>query len=441
MLRVRATPATCASFEEQPRVRKLLLLTYHFPPSAASGTFRLLGFARHLPRFGWQPVVVAPPAIPWEPVDEGLLRQVPPETPVCPVTYPTARTLKGLRWLFPNAIWLPRALAACARAIREYQPDALLTSSPPHCVHLLGWYLKRRYGLPWVSDFRDPWFINGKPAFGGSLWPWFEARWEARVMRSADVVVANAPRATESLRAAFPAQRHKMVTLTNGFDPENFPAVDVSETPGAERHIVHAGEVYAGRDPRPFLDALEALGREQAPGVLSWRVSFLGRNNESGLDLPAEVQRRGLGPVVALGSQLPYAQILQEMARADVLLLLDSPGRRLGIPAKLYEYLGTGRPILALAEHDGDVAWALRQSGVSHRIAHPRDPARIKQALAELRQALAEGPHIARSSPQLTAFTRAAIAGRLAECLNECLTDPAPGVALPCGCADPVSVE
>ena len=422
-------------------MRKLLLLTYHFPPSAASGTFRLLGFARHLPRFGWTPVVVAPPAIPWEPVDEGLLRQVPPETQVCAVAYPTARALKGFRWLFPNAVWLPRALAACVRTIRDYQPDALLTSSPPHCIHLLGWYLKRRYRLPWVADFRDPWFINGKPAFGSSLWPWFEARWEARVMKSADVIVANAPRATESLREAFPAQRHKMVTLTNGFDPENFPPVDVPDAPGEVLHIVHAGEVYAGRDPRPFLDALETIHRERAPGVLSWRVSFLGRNNESGLDLPAEVQRRGLAQVVALGNQLPYAQVLQEMTRADLLLLLDSPGRRLGIPAKLYEYLGTGRPILALAEPDGDVAWALRESGVLHRIAHPREPAQIKQALAELSQALAEGPRVAQSPPRLAAFTRVTIAGRLADCLNECVTDSAPRVTLPRGRVDPVSVE
>ncbi len=423
-------------------MRKLLLLTYHFPPSAASGTFRLLGFARHLPRFSWQPIVVAPPALPWEPVDEGLLKQVPPEAMVCPVAYPKARALKGLRWLFPNAVWLPRARAACVRMIRTYQPDALLTSSPPHCVHLLGWYLKRRFGLPWLVDFRDPWFINGKPAFGGSLWPWFEARCEARVMRNADVIVANAPRATESLRTAFPGQQHKMITLTNGFDPENFPDVKPPETAGEALHVVHAGEVYAGRDPRPFLDALEELGADDVPGVWPLRVSFLGRNNESGLDLAAEIQRRGLDALVAVGSQLPYAQVLQEMARADLLLLLDSPGRRLGIPAKLYEYLGTGRPVLALAEPDGDVAWALRQSGVLHRIAHPRDAGQIKQAITELRQALAGGAQAARAPQQLAAFTRVAIAERLAECLDECLAGAAPRVAgMPRGRVDTVSAK
>lgn len=422
-------------------MRKLLLLTYHFPPSAASGTFRLLGFARHLPRFGWQPLVVAPPALPWEPVDADLLRQVPAETAVYPVAYPSARALKGLRWLLPNAIWLPRARAACVRMIRQYQPDALLTSSPPHCVHLLGWYLQRRFGLPWIVDFRDPWFIHGRPAFGRSLWPWFEARCEARVMKSAHVIVANAPRAMKCLREAYPEQRHKMVTLTNGFDPESFPAVSPPATSGAVLHVIHAGEVYAGRDPRPFLDALGELRDDPTPGVRPLRVSFLGRNNESGLDLRGEITRRGLDQIVTLGSQLPYAQVLQEMARADLLLLLDSPGRRLGIPAKLYEYLGTGRPILALAEHDGDVAWALRQSGVLHRIAHPRDPGQIKQALAELRQVLAEGRQAARALRQLAAFTRVEIAGRLAECLNECLTGSASCAATPLGRVDPVSVE
>jgi glycosyltransferase involved in cell wall biosynthesis len=422
------------------RVRKLLLLTYHFPPSAASGTFRLLGFARHLPRLGWQPIVVAPPALPWEPVDPGLLGQVPADTPVCSVAYPKGRALKGLRWLFPHAIWLPWAWAACGRMIRKYQPDALLTSSPPHCVHLLGWYLKRRFGIPWIADFRDPWFLNGRPTSAGSRWPWFEARCEARVMRNADVIVANAPRATENLRESFPEQQHKMVTLTNGFDPESFPAAKPPAVAGEALHVIHAGEVYAGRDPRPFLDALEELSAESPAGGRRWRVSFLGRNCENGLDLPAEVRRRGLDALVTVGSQLPYAQVLQEMAHADLLLLLDSPGRRLGIPAKLYEYLGTGRPILALAEPDGDVAWALRQSGVLHRIAHPRDRGQIRQALVELTDALNE-PQMVRAPEAPAAFTRAAIAGQLADCLNECLARSSAGAARPPRHAEPASAK
>src|SRR5438270_10883901 len=98
-------------------LRSVLILTFHFPPSAASGSFRLLGFARHLPKFGWEPVVVAPPRGLHEPVDEGLGRQVPAETVVYSVPHPRGLLARGLRRLrlASDALWLPRALRACAR--------------------------------------------------------------------------------------------------------------------------------------------------------------------------------------------------------------------------------------------------------------------------------------------------------------------------------------
>src|SRR5262245_434752 len=124
-------------------MRKLLIVTYHFPPSAASGSFRMLGFARHLPKFGWETMVVAPPRMPLEPVDRDLGRQVPPDTQVLSVLYPQAWLLRPIKRFGPNAIWLPKAWTACNRLIRQCRPDALLTSGPPHCVHVLGLYLQR----------------------------------------------------------------------------------------------------------------------------------------------------------------------------------------------------------------------------------------------------------------------------------------------------------
>jgi hypothetical protein len=135
---------------------KVLMLTYHFPPSAASGTFRLLGFAQHLPRFGWNTIVVAPPGLPWEPVDDSLTARVPPETIVYRVPYPSWLP-RGVRWLAPWGVWLPYARSAARKAVIEHHPDAVLTSGPPHGIHLLGRFVQRQYGLPWLADFRDPW--------------------------------------------------------------------------------------------------------------------------------------------------------------------------------------------------------------------------------------------------------------------------------------------
>ncbi len=400
--------------------RKLLLVTYHFPPSAASGTFRMLGFARHLPGFGWSTTVVAPPGLPWEPTDAGLVRQVPGETAVRHVPYPSGAP-KAVRWAAPWGVWLWPALKECARAAQEERPDAVLTSGPPHFVHLLGLYLKRRHRLPWVADFRDPWVHGWGRERRLSARDRWDAFWERQVMAQADTVIANAPNACAALRAAFPRHAHKMVTLTNGYDPENFPRRAEAAALSESLHIVHAGELYAGRDPRSFLDALQSLNSDGQGGTRALRVSFLGRGARGNVDLPDEVERRGLGAVVEVGGQVPYAQTLQELCQADILLLLDGPGRRVGVPAKLYEYLGAGRPMLVLAEADGDVAAVLRESGVPHRIAPPGDPARIRQALLELVEGLAAGRLAPPTKQQTARFTRAAIAGRLAEVLEECL--------------------
>jgi glycosyltransferase involved in cell wall biosynthesis len=392
--------------------RRLLIVTYHFPPSAASGSFRLLGFARHLPKFGWEADVVAPPMIPWEPQDAGLERQVPDATRVERVPYPSGSLSKPLRKVAPYAAWLPSAWPVCRRLIRERRPDALLTSGPPHGVHAAGWLLKRLEGVPWVADFRDPWRAGADD----------EGRWrlegmvERRVMREADVIVANAPRASEAVRAAFPSEAAKVVTITNGYDPERFARPVPPGPRYASIRITHLGEIYHGRDPRPFLDAIRGLLGDAVP----LRVDFYGRSADSALNLGAEVSRRGLEGIVHDRGQVPYDEALRAMIDSDLLLVLDTPGRRVGIPAKLYEYIGAGRPILALSEPEGDLAWALARSGLPHRIAPPADPGAIRSALAGL---IDEAASNAVASPRddRGPFTRESVARRLAGVLDRCV--------------------
>jgi glycosyltransferase involved in cell wall biosynthesis len=395
--------------------RRLLLVTYHFPPSAASGTFRMLGFARHLPSHGWGVTVVAPPDLPWEPSDPGLTKRIPEDTTVRYVPYPSHYP-KAVRWAAPWGVWLAAALGECVRAVREERPDAVLTSGPPQFVHLLGLYLKRRHRLPWVADFRDPWVTDGSGRRPRSLRGRWEAFWERQVIAHADTIIANAPNACRTFQDAFPRHADRMLTLTNGYDPEAFPRRDATAPRTGPLRIVHTGELYAGRDPRPLLDALQTL--KQSAGGLSFRVVFIGRGARGGLDLPAEVERRGLIEVVSIEGQIPYQQALHELCQADLLLLLDSAGRRAGVPAKLYEYLGAGRPMLVLAEADGDTAAVVRESGMPHRIAPPNDPGRIRQALTELVDGLTAGTLAAPAGQATERFTRAALAGRLAENLD-----------------------
>jgi len=141
--------------------------------------------------------------------------------------------------------------------------------------------------------------------------------------------------------------------------------------------LLHAGEIYAGRDPAPLLEALAQLN-DNGP---AHRLQVLGRCDA---DLPALLRKRGWADFVQMEGQRSYEETLDALSAADILVLFDSPGRRIGVPAKLYEYLGAGRPILALAEPDGDTAAILRSSGVLHRIAPPKDALQIARAIAGL---------------------------------------------------------
>jgi Glycosyltransferase Family 4 len=318
-------------------LKKVLLITYHFPPSAASGSFRLLGFTRHLPVHGWQPLVVAPPQLPWEPIDSCLAEDVPIDAVVHHVPYPSGAP-KLLRYFAQNAVWLPRAWFACKRMIEVYRPDVILTSGPPHCVHVLGHHLKRRYGVPWFADFRDPWISEGTDKRLSFMQRW-ERRWEQRVFQNADRVLANAPNACRMFQATYPLERDKIFTLTNGFDPRS--SKTLLEQDSCIR-LLHAGELYYGRDPLPLFEALAKLNADPA-ARRPFELEILGRCDPGGVDYQQWLQQRGWSSFVKMRGQQAYQNTLDALDRAGILVLFDSPGRKIGVPAKLYEYFGARR--------------------------------------------------------------------------------------------------
>ena len=200
-----------------------MLVTYHFPPSAASGTFRLLGFTRTFAEVWLGAGRGTAPELPWEPVDQRLTEQVPEQTKVYPAPYPH-HWPKVVRWAAPYAVWLPAGRKACRQAIEAEKPDLVLTSGPPHWVHLIGLYLKKKYGLPWLADFRDPWINGLDRQLARTPKTWWQRRCEKKILRHANRILANAPFACRKMQDAYPAEAEKIVTLTNGFDPLETPA-------------------------------------------------------------------------------------------------------------------------------------------------------------------------------------------------------------------------
>jgi len=401
-------------------MRKVTLISLHFAPSAASGAFRMVGFARHLPAFGWQTSVIACPDVPHEPIDPGLQGDVPADTPVRYVRYPDTRVDRlGRRLLTltavldPHVLWCYAARRVCDEWIARERPDVVLTSGPPHGVHLLGRWLRRRHPVRLVTDFRDAW-VRTEPV-GSRPVPRCAAV-ERAMIHASDGIIANAPRARDAMARMYPECAHQLAMVPNGFDPAPPPARVPPVDSNAPLTVLHAGELYAGRDPRALLDAIGAAER-LAPQAVPWHLRFVGRTAATGVDILAEAERRQLRSRVTVEGQMSYEAAKDEMQRAGILLLMDGPGRHVGVPAKAYEYMGANRPILALAEPDSDTAWALDASGSVYRLARADDTAAIQQALVELSAAARAGA--ANSLPLAESpFTRAKLAGDLATFLD-----------------------
>lgn len=409
----------------QMRRRKLLLITYHFPPSGAVAVYRALGFARYLPAHDWEVTVVAAPEMPEEPHDPALLELVPKETVVHYVPYEDTRLQRRLNNYLSYDRWPAVAWPTVAEAIERHRPDVVLTTSPPGAVHRLGLRAQARYQVPWVACLRDPWLTGGPelpllPRLVNGLE-------ERRTMQRADLVLANTPGMMEHLKAQYPEHRDRITFLTNGFDHAILKSKLERLAPQAEGNrsrrtwvqILHAGEIYNERNPIGLLQALRGLKARGFDGLPETRLRFLGRISES---LKIEDTLRGLGieDVVSLDGQVPYEASLLAMMEADILVVVQTPRNRAAIPAKLYEYLGIGKPILALSD-GGDLDWALRACGGTYRIASPSDVPGIERALCELVEAVHQRQVAPPPAPLLYQFTREHMAERLAGMMGELL--------------------
>ncbi len=392
----------------------LLFITRDFPPGAYVGGKRAAGFCRYLPEYGIRPTVltvqdrfyeekdesfpapagirVARTAVMCNPLEwYGRLRaRICPGRESLPATSsqfseirPATFFRRQVRGLFsmPDRYWgwyLPGVREA-RRLIEEERVAALLSTGPPWTAHLIARRLKKSYGIPWLADFRDPW----ANAHWGKDYPsWFnhiKQRLEASCVGWADLVVCN----TDGLRQDF-AQSYpdvadtKWVTLTNGFD-DPMVGTPPAESRPSTRLFLHIGDVYGLRRTDDFFQAIAELTMAGKLDFRSLKVLFLGGIDPASYlaasQRTGELVRKGC---IEFRPRVSWRQAQEILARADLLLLFQG-SHRLQVPAKFYEYLQTGKPILAVAE-EGALTDLLRETG-SGIWADPNDPADIASKL------------------------------------------------------------
>jgi glycosyltransferase involved in cell wall biosynthesis len=274
------------------------------------------------------------------------------------------RFVLGLLWLPDDEQRFILPAFRTARAVlRETPIDVVYTTAPYFSTHLVGLMLKRSARVRWVAEFRDPWTdqraiqVPDPVAVIEALHRWLERR----CLRAADKVVAVTEAARRLLAEKVPpAQRGKFILALNGIDELSAPGAEASAGP---RRIVYAGTFYYNRDPRPFLAALAAVRRRHGLGPDALRVDLVGRcRSYDGLSVERMVAEHGLADLVHFHDWMSNADA-QAMLRSADLLFLIALSQPLQVPNKLYDYLGTRRPMLAVVDAGGETERMLREVG------------------------------------------------------------------------------
>jgi len=350
----------------------VLMLAYWFPPDNSSGARRPGCFAKYLGDFGYRSEVVAACSAP-----DSTVTLAPPLEPHRQESIACAILGGVQRFLVPHndrLPWIPFAVGAGRRILTERSGSIIFSTSPPVATHLAALVLKRRFGLPWVADFRDP--IRDNP-WRTRDWVYPYDTWiESLVFKNADMLIANTDTVARIWTTRYPALRHKVRVLPNGFDP----ASEVKALPLPNRSyrvLAHVGSLYGGRDPHLLLESLLRLlesGNTELPRVVVRLVGEVGdhikvRNRETLEALTAQ------NAVQFDGVRLPKEDADRIAAESDYLLLLDinSADKDLQVPAKLYDYVQIGRPILAFTKRGSPTDKILRVSGIPHECVYTDD--------------------------------------------------------------------
>lgn len=367
-------------------ILQILVIAYSFPPDAEVGALRMGHFCRYLPSFGIQPIALTVHERFSAKCDHSLpllaqsrvVRTTMLPTPVDfyhrwkarPATTEQSangsdpvRTQQGRGYFRRHALalvqtpdpachwgWYLPAVQAAGKLIGQEPIAAILSTGPPWISHLIARHLKKKYQLPWIADFRDPWastpFRRDLPCWQQRL----NQRLEASCIQRADRVLSTTDRLHQGFTRSYPSVPvEKFVTLTNGFDDLGAP-LPSSETKCARRLILHLGSIYGLRRIDNFCQAISSLIRAGKIDAQSFKIVFLGDTSPAlATAMRQQVPDLFRDDCIEFQPRVSRQQAQRIMWDADLLLLFQG-GFRLQVPAKFYEYLQTGKPIFAVAQ-------------------------------------------------------------------------------------------
>ncbi|WOC50761.1 glycosyl transferase family 1 [Bergeyella porcorum] len=426
--------------------KKVLIITYYWPPAGGPGVQRWLKFSKYLPDFGWEPTVFIPENPSYPLLDESLMQEIPERVNTIKTKiwepYQWAEKLikknkkfkagqfdvgKNQSWksklsiwvrgnfFIPDArvFWVNPSIDFLKKHLSEHHYDALITTGPPHSLHLIGLGLKKHFpNLKWIADFRDPWTeISYYQHL--KLTKWADAkhrRLEQQIFSTSDITLATSYTDAENFRK----KGANAVCITNGFDTENTANI----TPEIENQpyftLAYIGVLEQLRNPEILWKTLEEMVREDETFAQDFQLKFVGRIDDTIL---AHIHHSPLKDKVQNYGYLNHQEAFKEMQSSDMLLITNFPqeSSRGIIPGKIFEYLATGNQILSFGSNGSDVETILKTTNAGKHFTYSQKD-ELKQYLFQMYQLWKSG-QLKSNTHNIQAFSRKNLTQQLAEIL------------------------
>lgn len=423
-------------------MKTALIITYYWPPAGGPGVQRWLKFVRYLPEYGVRPIVYVPSNPFYPQQDESLLDELPDHLEVIsrPIREPynlasllarhKTKTLSSgiidnkdqsllerlllyvrgnlfvpdarVGWVRPSIHYLKDKLA-------KYQVEWVISSGPPHSLHLIGYGLQNETGVKWLADFRDPWtgiHYHDKLRMTERTRRQHQ-KLERRVLNAADQIVVT----SRSTAAQFRELTDRPVTvITNGFDgePRNNRQPD-------KFTLAHIGSLLSERNPELLWSVLCELMAGESGFREDLELQLTGNVSD---EVIRTIKSYGLSDVLVLKGYVSHQLARQLQAEAAVLLLVESnrPETRAIIPGKLFEYMASGRPILAIGPNGSDVGGILNETNTGTFFCY-EDKAALKSEILSMYRKFREGK-LEVSSGSIAGYSRRSLTGKLAKLIT-----------------------
>ena len=432
-------------------MKRVLIITYYWPPSGGSGVQRWLKMSKYLPEYGWQPVIYTTENAEYPIIDPSLEKDVPPEAEVIRrhifEPYSFYKRFLGIKkdetvkagfireeakkkgwkeglalWIRGNLFipdarrwWIKPSVRYLKSYLKEHPVDAIISTGPPHSMHLIAMKLKEAFGLPWIADFRDPWteIDYYKDLKLGKRADRKQHQKEHAVLTNANQVVV----VSHDMKNSFDhLDARKTKVIMNGYDwtpSEMQQNISLSE----RFTLSHVGVLGSNRNSPIFWETVKELANENLDFKNSLDLQLIGQVDHSIIET---IEANGLKDKVSIIPYIPHAEVIRKQQSSQVLLLFinNTPNAKGILTGKLFEYLATARPILCIGPEDGDAARIISENKAGYTVGFQQKE-EMKETIKMLFDLYQKGELTGNKNLSISNFSRESLTKQYVAALNE----------------------